>query len=158
MDPAQGWLNRQREGADHSTAHAMASVNAPGGGLRAAARWALLLSSLVAVGFVTWEYRHHSLPSPVPRTAPLHEFSEERARGILERLLALGPHELGSPALESVSQVMPLFHSQTLIFLTCATPACPLCCGSAQDLKSQFANHTLTHKRTHTLCAGFRCL
>lgn len=76
------------------------------GGLRAAARWALLLGSLFAVGFASWEYRHRSLPSPVPRTAPLHEFSEERARDVLERLVALGPRELGSPALEHASQVI----------------------------------------------------
>lgn len=73
---------------------------------RAALTWLTMLAALVFFMWKLYCYQTESLPVPVSeRAAGIRGFSEERAYKHVEALTKLGPHPLGSDALNHALQV-----------------------------------------------------
>lgn len=85
---------------------------------RAALTWLAMLGALVFFMWKLYCHQTESLPVPVSeRAAGIRGFSEERAYKHVEALTKLGPHPLGSDALNHALQVPHLSFFSPLCFL-----------------------------------------
>lgn len=67
----------------------------------AEASWVATLLLLAALAWSAYKFSSRT-PSPLPFDSPLNSFSEGRARRHLDHIASLGPHPIGSSALDSV--------------------------------------------------------